>query len=116
MTSPDLLNLHCSARVAALSDDEQAALLPQLAGWALADGKLVKTYKLADYHATIDFVNALAAMIHLEDHHPELLVSYAQCAVSFNTHSVNGGRGGISINDFICAAKSDAIFAQRAGA
>ncbi len=53
------------------------------------------------------FVNALAWVAHPEDHHPDLAVSYNRCAVRFNTHSV----GGISINDFICAAKVDALLA-----
>ena len=51
------------------------------------------------------FVNALAWIAHVEDHHPDLAVSYSRCTVRFNTHSV----GGISINDFICAAKVDAL-------
>ena len=51
------------------------------------------------------FVNAVAWVAHVEDHHPELLVSYGGCRVRFNTHSV----GGISVNDFICAAKVDAL-------
>jgi len=52
-------------------------------------------------------VNALAWIAHTEDHHPDLAVSYDRCVVRFNTHSV----GGISINDFICAAKADALVA-----
>lgn len=74
-------------------------------GWALVDGSIQKTYTFADYHRTVAFVNALAWVAHAEDHHPDLLVSYSRCTVRFNTHSV----GGISINDFICAAKVDAL-------
>jgi 4a-hydroxytetrahydrobiopterin dehydratase len=51
------------------------------------------------------FVNAVAWIAHAEDHHPDLLVSYNRCTVRFNTHSV----GGLSVNDFICAAKLDAL-------
>ena len=74
-------------------------------GWALADGAIQKRYEFADYHRTMAFVNALAWVAHGEDHHPDLAVSYKRCTVRFNTHSV----GGISINDFICAAKVDAL-------
>lgn len=74
-------------------------------GWALADGAIEKTYAFADFHRTMAFVNALAWIAHAEDHHPDLAVSYGRCTVRFNTHSV----GGISINDFICAAKADAL-------
>jgi 4a-hydroxytetrahydrobiopterin dehydratase len=81
------------------------AHLAQAPGWALVDGAIQKRYDFADYHHTMAFVNAVAWVAHAEDHHPDLLVSYNRCTVRFNTHSV----GGISINDFICAAKLDAL-------
>ncbi len=84
--------------------------LAQAAGWALIDGAIQKRYDFADYHHTMAFVNALAWVAHSEDHHPDLLVSYNRCTVRFNTHSV----GGISINDFICAAKVDALLSSGA--
>jgi 4a-hydroxytetrahydrobiopterin dehydratase len=74
-------------------------------GWALTDGAIEKRFDFADYHRTMAFVNALAWVAHAEDHHPDLAVSYSRCTVRFNTHSV----GGISLNDFICAAKVDAL-------
>ncbi|HTJ06522.1 MAG TPA: 4a-hydroxytetrahydrobiopterin dehydratase, partial [Caldimonas sp.] len=52
-------------------------------------------------------VDALAWQCHVEDHHPELHVQYDRCRVRFSTHSA----GGISMNDFICAAKADALVA-----
>ena len=79
--------------------------LLQAPGWALVEGAIQKRYDFADYHHTMAFVNAVAWVAHVEDHHPDLLVSYNRCTVRFNTHSV----GGISINDFICAAKVDAL-------
>ncbi|MDP2004913.1 MAG: 4a-hydroxytetrahydrobiopterin dehydratase [Rubrivivax sp.] len=79
--------------------------LAQAPGWALVDGAIQKRYDFPDYHRTMAFVNALAWVAHVEDHHPDLLVSYNRCTVRFNTHSV----GGISLNDFICAAKVDAL-------
>ena len=86
----------------------QLAVLPQ---WQLVDGAISRTFGFADYPATIAFVNALAWMVQREDHHPDLLVGYNRCEVRFTTHSV----GGVSGNDFICAAKADAIFEQRYG-
>ena len=53
------------------------------------------------------FVDALAWMCHVEDHHPDLAVRFDHCVVRFSTHSA----GGISVNDFICAAKADALVA-----
>jgi 4a-hydroxytetrahydrobiopterin dehydratase len=79
--------------------------LTQAPGWALVDGAIQKRFGFADYHRTMAFVNALAWIAHAEDHHPDLQLGYGHCTVRMNTHSV----GGISINDFICAAKIDAL-------
>ncbi len=81
--------------------------LGQVQGWVLKDGAIEKTYRFPDFHRTIAFVNALAWIANAEDHHPDLQASYGHCTVRFNTHSVQG----ISINDFICAAKVDALLA-----
>ena len=90
-----------------LSSTEIHEHLAQFSGWQLVQGAIEKTYAFKNYHETIAFVNALAWICHAEDHHPELAVSYNRCVVRFNTHSV----GGISVNDFICAAKVDALVA-----
>jgi 4a-hydroxytetrahydrobiopterin dehydratase len=90
---------------AAMTPDQVSQHLAQAGGWALVDGAIQKGFDFADYHRTIAFVNALAWVAHAEDHHPDLQVGYKRCTVRFNTHSV----GGISINDFICAAKVDAL-------
>ncbi len=90
-----------------MSSADIAGHLANAPDWALVDGAIEKTYTFADYHRTMAFVNALAWIAHREDHHPELRVSYGRCVVRFDTHSV----GGISINDFICAAQVDALVA-----
>ena len=89
----------------AMSDAQVQDHLAQVPGWRLAAGAIEKAYTFGDFHRTMAFVNALAWIAHAEDHHPDLQVSYGRCVVRFNTHSV----GGISINDFICAAKVDAL-------
>ena len=91
----------------ALSAAEITRLLAEVPGWALAqDGKhIAKTYEFTNFHQTMEFVNALAWVVHKEDHHPDLEVSYKRCRVVFSTHSV----GGVSENDFICAAKIEAL-------
>ena len=82
-------------------------LLAQLPGWELAEeGRaLVRTFRFDDYHRTMAFVNALAWIAHREDHHPDLGVHYDRCVVRWSTHDV----GGLSENDFICAAKASAL-------
>ena len=82
-------------------------LLPQLADWELAEQgqALVRTFRFKDYYRTMAFGNALAFMAHAQDHHPDLGVHYDRCVVRYSTHDV----GGLSENDFICAARADAL-------
>ena len=71
------------------------------------DGKgIAKTYRFKNYYETMAFVNAAAWVSHREDHHPDLDVGYSQCRVFYVTHAIDG----LSENDFICAAKLDALF------
>jgi len=104
----NLLHLRCTARVAGpMSDAEIASHLAQVSGWRLEAGAIEKTHSFKNFHETMAFVNALAWICHTEDHHPDVALGYSRCVVRFNTHSV----GGISVNDFICAAKVDALVA-----
>lgn len=105
----DLLTQKCQARegTSAMSEEVIRHHLAEVSGWRLADGAIEKTCDFKNFYETMAFVNALAWICHTEDHHPELSVNYSRCVVRFNTHSV----GGISINDFICAAKTDALVA-----
>ncbi len=95
----------CEGGVPALKKVAAETLLKQLSAWELVDGKLCKTFRFQDYYQTMAFVNACAFVSHREDHHPDLLVTYNQCVVSYLTHAING----LSENDFICAAKLDAL-------
>jgi 4a-hydroxytetrahydrobiopterin dehydratase len=104
----NLATATCRPKAAALAIDARIALMPQVPGWRVVAGKLTRSFVLADFHATIDFVNALAAMIHVQDHHPDMAVSYNRCTVAFHTHSAGGQ---LTENDFICAARCDAIYA-----
>jgi 4a-hydroxytetrahydrobiopterin dehydratase len=104
---------HCTHGPAALDDAAIGALLPQLDGWRIDGTRLVREFLFRDYHETIEFVNALAFMVHREDHHPDLQVGYRRCTASWTTHSAGHK---LSENDFICAARADAIYAGRAGA
>jgi 4a-hydroxytetrahydrobiopterin dehydratase len=89
-----------------LADAAIKAQLPAVPDWQHQDGALRRRYPFKNYYETLAFVNAIAWVIHRQDHHPELAVSYATVDVAFNTHSVKG----ISINDFICAAQVDAVY------
>ena len=96
----------CEGGVAPLTEAQVKPMLKGLSGWALEDGKLAKVFPFGDYYETMAFVNALAWISHREDHHPDLEVGYNKCRVEYSTHAI----GGLSENDFICAAKCDALF------
>jgi 4a-hydroxytetrahydrobiopterin dehydratase len=87
------------------------SLLTLLPEWSLVEhGRaLRREFVFADYYRTMAFVNALAYMAHSEDHHPDLGVHYNRCVVRYSTHDV----GGVSDNDFICAARAERLYAQR---
>ena len=96
----------CEGGVAPLTDEQVRPMLKGLEGWS-RDGKAItKTYRFKNYFETMAFVNAAAWVSHREDHHPDLAVGYNECRVSYWTHAI----GGLSENDFICAAKLDALF------
>ena len=91
----------------AMSAAQIAAHLNDAPGWALVSGAIEKTFTFNNFFQTMGFVNALGWICNTQDHHPDLAVSYSRCVVRFNTHSV----GGISINDFICAAQVNQLVA-----
>lgn len=97
----------CEGGVPPLNQDEARTLLKQLDAWELGSDRISKTFEFKNYYQVIAFVNAVAWMTHREDHHPDLSVGYNKCRVEYSTHAI----GGLSENDFICAAKIDALFA-----
>ena len=75
-------------------------------GWRNLDNHTItRDFTFSDYYQTMEFVNAVAQIAHQCDHHPDMQVSYNHCKVSYSTHAT----GGLSINDFICAAKIDRL-------
>lgn len=112
INAADLRAQKCAPQHTALNAGEIAERLGAVDKWTLQDNTIVRTFAFRDYHDTLSFINTIAYVIHAEDHHPELVVTYNKCTVKYNTHSVNDGHGGLSQNDFICAAKIDAIFEQ----
>lgn len=103
----------CEGGIAPLEPEQAARLLVQLDGWALDDNHktLLREFRFRNYYQTLAFVNAVAWIAHQEDHHPDLEVGYNRCRVSYTTHAI----GGLSENDFICAARIDALSRRDAG-
>ena len=105
----NLASRHCTALkkgTKPISDSVARSLLSQLnSGWHINKTSIVREFKFRDYHQTISFVNAIAWIANQQDHHPELDVSYKSCKVSYTSHAANG----LTVNDFICAARIDAM-------
>ncbi|MBC7699750.1 4a-hydroxytetrahydrobiopterin dehydratase [Aquabacterium sp.] len=105
-----LAQQRCEHRSGApLSERGCQMMLTQVPDWAVDDsvpgGVLHRTFAFKDFHATMAFVNAVAWVAHQQDHHPDLTASYNRCTLRWSTHSV----AGLSLNDFICAARVDAL-------
>ena len=106
----DLAARHCTPLKGVahkLPESQARQWLVALPGWELVEdgAAITKTFKFDDYYRTMAFVNALAFVAHREDHHPDLGVHYNRCVVRYSTHDV----GGLSVNDFICAAKAERL-------
>ncbi|MFV2058837.1 MAG: 4a-hydroxytetrahydrobiopterin dehydratase [Thiohalomonadales bacterium] len=98
----------CEKGGTALAHQESAELLSKIdSNWVISqqNDRLSRDFHFKNYYQTIAFVNSLAWIAHREDHHPDLEVGYNHCQVNYATHSI----GGLSENDFICAAKIDAL-------
>ncbi len=98
----------CEGGVKPLTPARVKILAKQLhRDWKIAkDSKsLTRSFKFKDFYRTMSFVNAVAYIANSEDHHPDLQVGYDHCEVTYSTHSI----GGLSVNDFICAAKLDRL-------
>ncbi len=96
----------CEGGVAPLSDEQVGSLLGGLSGWKRDGARIFKEYAFKDHYQALAFVNAVAWISHREDHHPYILVGYNTARVEYWTHAI----GGLSDNDFICAAKVDSLF------
>lgn len=98
----------CEGGVPALTPAAAAQLLSQVSSaWVLTAnaGAIRREFRFRDFYRTMSFVNALAHIANIEDHHPDLEVGYNYCHVTFTTHAIRG----LSENDFVCAAKVDLI-------
>ncbi|MGD0836567.1 MAG: 4a-hydroxytetrahydrobiopterin dehydratase [Polyangia bacterium] len=96
----------CEGGVAALTAAEANRLLGQLAGWRIEGAaELRKSFKFASFPHTIAFVNRMASLAEAEGHHPDFCVRFTVLEVSLTTHAI----GGLSANDFVLAAKIDAL-------
>lgn len=86
-----------------LNADEATTANP----WTLISGNraIKKGYLFRDFVQAVEFVNRIRDLAEAEGHHPDLEVGYGKVVVRLATHSI----GGLSENDFILAARIDAL-------
>ena len=92
------------------SDDEIQLFLKQLPGWAVVDinnaPHICRDYRFSEYLQGLEFARSIADIAEDADHHPQMLIKWGSCQVSWSTHDVNA----LQQLDFIMAAKCDQLF------
>lgn len=111
----ELAGMHCSAVTSAtprLNDEDIGKYQAILPAWEiyLKDGelRLEKVFQFTDFNQAVKFTNQVAQIANEEDHHPALLTQWGKVTVTWWTHKIKG----LSLNDFIMAAKTDQIVSQ----
>ena len=111
-TLEELLNSHCRSIPAGepgLTPAEVAEYLTLVPDWQSVDDgtRIRRRMRVGGFSAAVDFLSRLAPIANAEDHHPDVkLTMYRWLEVDYRTNSI----GGLSMNDFIMAAKVDKLY------
>lgn len=97
----------CEGGIPALTAEEIKPLLQEINQWDISQDNtfISKKFTFKGFYKTMAFVNAIAWIANQENHHPDMEVGYNYCNIKYTTHAVSG----LTKNDFICAAKIDAL-------
>ncbi|MBD3187812.1 4a-hydroxytetrahydrobiopterin dehydratase [Candidatus Bathyarchaeota archaeon] len=98
----------CEGKIDPMSRDEEDQLLEKVDGWKIQrDGthKIRKGFEFKDFKQAMRFVNEVAEIAEHEGHHPDIYIYYNKVELTLYTHAV----GGLFSNDFVMAAKINAI-------
>lgn len=98
----------CHANTPPLTEAEKSRLIRQVENWRMADDgdSISREYEVKDFASGIDFLRRVAEVAEQEGHHPDLhLTDFRKVVVRLSTHAIHG----LSENDFIVAAKIDAL-------
>ncbi len=107
-----LKNQYCSnsAAISKLSTAEILNYLAELPNWLIGSDQssIIAKFEFKNFKQTMFFINAVAYIAEHECHHPEMKFGFNYCQITLNTHDV----AGLSINDFICAAKINGLLGR----
>ncbi len=100
----------CEGGVCPIERPAAESTLQEVPGWDLNSEatEISRTFAFKNYYQTVSFVNAVAWIAHREDHHPDIAFGYKTCDIRYTTHAI----GGLSENDFICAAKINDLIGE----
>ena len=99
----------CEEGALPMEREEAESLMSDIAGWELVEEdnlKLVRKFTFPDFREALTFVNKVGAIAEAENHHPDILIVYRRVTLTLFTHEV----GGLSMNDFVLAAKINELF------
>lgn len=113
MTDMPLTNQHCipcQGGIPPLTGHEAEKYLAEIPGWTLAENatRLQRTFKFKNFISALEFVNLAGNLAEKEAHHPDITFGWGYCTVVLYTHKIKG----LHENDFIMAAKLNALYAQ----
>ena len=101
----------CRADAPKVDEAELAELIREIPDWtpAVIDNvmQLERVYEFRNFKLALEFTNKVGALAEDEGHHPEIVTEWGKVTVRWWTHAING----LHKNDFICAAKTDALMA-----
>lgn len=111
----DLLKLKCKPPVEdenPLNDKEIQEYLGMVQGWQVIENEgekgIGKRFTFDDFAGPLEFATRVGKAAEEENHHPSIFFGWGRALLSWRTHKVKG----LSLNDFIMAARTDEIFSQ----
>jgi len=103
----------CRADAPRATDEEIRSLLPQIPDWRIIEideiRRLTRVFNFHDFQQALAFTNKVGAIAEDEGHHPAILTEWGKVTVSWWTHKI----GGLHVNDFIMAAKTDDLISSQ---
>lgn len=104
-----LADRHCSSVVpggSTLQPHEVEGYAKEIKGWEVEEKSIHKTFSFGSFLEMTAFLQAAAWISLRQDHHPDVTSGYDSCTIRYSTHSA----GGLTENDFICAARIERLF------
>ena len=95
-----------------MSRFEAERFLQNLLGWDLTDGSIEKVFRFESYLDGLEFAYGLGKVAEEQDHHPDILVMWRKVRVTLSTHVIKG----LSMNDFIMAARAERDYRSHSSA